>query len=199
MLPFGLDWKVLAAVAAFIIGTAGFVPYFWEIFKRRTQPHIYTWLIWCLTQGIGTAGILYGRGGLVGYSLVFGTCLVFLVFLLSFKYGTKNITRSDAVILVFAVLAIIVWWQLHNPVLAVLMVCVIDGVGYLPTYRKLYAEPWSEHATTWVLFIISYIFALLALDTYNLLTVPYMLLCAVANLLLVVLALIRRRTIPKPL
>lgn len=192
------DWKIVVAILAVAEGSASFVPYFWEIFRRKTTPHIYTWLVWLITQGTATVGIIYGHGGIIGYGLIFGTFLVFLIFLLCFKYGTKNITRSDTVVLAFAFLAILVWWQLHNPVLSIFMVGAIDGLGYIPTYRKLWNEPWSESLSSWVMFSVAYVLSLLALTSYNLLTVPYLLICLLANVILIGICLVRRPLIPKP-
>ena len=50
-----------------------------------------------------------------GLELVIGTIFVFIVFLFSLKYGTKNITKSDTAVLITAFLAVLVWWQLHQP------------------------------------------------------------------------------------
>lgn len=198
MFAFYLDPKVLIAITAIVVGIGAFIPYFSDIFKKKTTPHAYTWLIWLITQGTATAGIIYGNGGLIGYGLILGTGLVFLIFLLSLKYGTKNITLSDILILCLALIAIVVWWQLHNPVLAVFMVGAIDAMGYIPTYRKLYIEPWSESLGSWFLFSISYILSIASLREYNLLTVPYLSICLTANLLLVTICIVRRRSIPKP-
>lgn len=198
MFPLDLDWKAVAAIGAVVIGTGAFVPYLWEIFKGKTEPHMFTWLIWCITQGTATAGILYGGGGLIGKGLILSTGLLFVVFLLSFKYGTKNVTRHDVVILALALLAIVVWWQLHNPILAILIVTGIDALGYVPTYRKLMTEPWSESLVSWTAFSGAYVLSILSLVEYNLLTVPYLSICLLANLTLITISLVRRTSIPRP-
>jgi hypothetical protein len=198
MSPLDVDWKTIAAIGAVVVGTSAFLPYLWEIFKGKTEPHMFTWLIWCITQGTATAGILYGGGGLIGKGLILSTVLVFMVFLLSFKYGTKNITRNDVIILALALLAIVVWWQLNNPVLAILMVTGIDALGYVPTYRKLMVEPWSESLVSWTAFSTAYVLSILSLVEYNLLTVPYLGICLLANLTLIAISLVRRRSISRP-
>jgi len=199
MLLAHLDVKTILAILAIMVGTASFLPYFWDIFKGTTKPHIFTWLIWVITQGTAAAGVLYGGGGLIGGGLVFATFLIFLVVLLCFKYGSKNITKGDAVILFFALLAIVVWWQLHNPVLAIFMVAAIDCIGYFPTYRKVLTEPWSENLSTWIFFSVAYVFTIAALKEYNLLTVPYLVACLIANLILVGICSVQRLKIPKPI
>jgi hypothetical protein len=196
-LSFG--WKEAAAVASLMVGLGGFVPYFIGIFKRKNAPHAYTWFIWSVTQGTATAGVIVGGGGtLASLNLGIGALACAIVFGLSFKFGTRNITRSDTLVFVAALAAILVWWQLENPVLAILMVAAIDGLGYLPTYRKLWVEPYSENVPSWALFALSPLLSLFALHEYNFLTVPYISTIITANVLLVVLALLRRSSFERP-
>lgn len=197
MVDVGLDWKDWSAIAGMVIGIGGFVPYFIGVFRGLIQPHAYTWLIWSLTQGIAAAGLIIGGGGLMGYGIAAGSLTCFIMFLLSFKYGTKHVTRGDTVVLIAACGAIFVWLKLESPVLAVFMVCIIDALGYVPTYRKLWDEPYSEKMLPWIIFTCSYLFSLLALRDYNLLTLPYILTTTVANLTLMSITLVRRSAVPK--
>lgn len=192
-----IDWKLVAAVLA-LASNLAFLPYIRDILAKRTQPHLYTWLIWCITQGTAVAGLWYGGGGIGGWALTFGLLLVTAVFFLCFPYGTKNVTRSDTIVLVGALAAVLVWWQLHEPVLAVLMVSAIDALGYIPTFRKSYTEPWSETILTWAIFAVGNALSILALASYNLLTVPYTATILTANVILVAFLLIRRQAVPKP-
>ena len=86
--------KNIFIIFSIIAGLAAFLPYLKDIFSLKTKPHIYTRLIWVITQGTATVGIFYGGGGLGGLELVIGTAFVFIVFLFSIKYGTKNITNN---------------------------------------------------------------------------------------------------------
>lgn len=189
--------KTISAILSVIIGTSAFYPYIRDIFLKRTQPHAYTWLIWGLTQGVAVAGLWYGNGGLGALELTVGTALVFVVFLFSLKYGTRNITLNDTVILIIALLSIVVWWQLDNPVLAVIIVCVIDAFGYIPSLRKSWGEPWSETLASWALFSIGNVFAVIALTEYNALTLLYLMTITIGNLAILVVCLIRRKKILK--
>jgi hypothetical protein len=191
------DPKALFATIAALLYVAAYVPYIRDMRAGKAKPHTYTWLIWTLTTATATAGSWYGGGG---WSAVFQTLSFFLTslfFLLSLRYGTRDITMSDSIVLMLACAAILVWWQLHSPVLAILMVTAIDGIAYVPTIRKLIAEPGSEPAFTWVLFFLYPLFALLAVHTYNLLTVPYLLMCLIANAVILSLCF-RKRAISVP-
>lgn len=194
-----MDYKIAFAVISTAIGIVFFYPYLKDIFKLQTRPHAYTWFIWIITQGTAVAGIYYGGGGIGSLGLISGTIFIFVVFLFSLKYGTRNITKIDTAILVTALLAIFIWWKLDSPRAAVLMVSGIDVIGYIPSYRKAFFEPWSETVITWLGFILGNFFAILSLREYNLLTLSYLVSITIANAILAGICIIRRRSIPKPL
>lgn len=194
-----MDIKLFFGIAAAVITVIAYYPYIKDIFQKKTKPHAYTWLIWGITQGTAAAILLYGGGSFGAISMIAGTLLVLFVSLLSFKYGTKNITISDTFVLITALLAIIVWWQLNNPLLAVLMVSIIDGLGYIPTYRKSFIEPWSETLSFWVAMIVVNLLILLSLSEYNFLTITYVATLAVGNTIVLILCIARRKIISKPI
>lgn len=194
-----IDWKVVAAVLAVVIGNGAFLPYLWDVIKKKTKPHTYTWLIWCLTQGTAVAGMWYGGGGLGALALTIGTVFVAIVFLFSLRYGTKNITRLDTIILISAIAAIFVWWQLDNPLLAIVMASTIDVIGFVPTWRKSITEPWAESLWSWTAFSVGNLFAIYALIEYNFLTLSYIVSISIANMIVVAICLYYRRKVSKPI
>ena len=195
----GYDLKLISAMLASLIAVVGaFFPYLRDIFRKKTKPHAYTWLIWVITQGTATTALWYGRGGWALLTMIIGTFFVFLIFLLSLKYGTRNITKGDTVVLTLALLAIVIWWQLNNPVLAVIMVSAIDVAGYLPSFRKVFYEPWSETMMSWAVFSLANIFNILSLSAYNFFTLTYLISITAANLILLAIGLTRRKTVLKP-
>lgn len=193
-----MDIKLIFFILSAVIGTAGFIPYIQDVLGRRTEPHIYTWLIWAITQGTAAALGVYGGGGLGAISLLIAALMNTTVFILAIKYGTKNITKFDTVILIGAFLAILVWWQLDQPLLAVIMITVIDFVGYIPTVRKAYEEPWTETVKSWLAYFVAMGFAILALKEYNWLTLFYSSMIVVSNLAMAILCIIRRRYVFHP-
>lgn len=193
-----IDIKLGFAVASVIALVIGYFPYLRDIFRKTTKPHAYTWLIWAITQGTATAAAFYGGANWGVLSLAGGTVLVIFVFLLSFKYGTKNITRSDTGILILALSAIVVWWLTNNPFLSVLMVTAIDGMGYIPTIRKSWQEPWSETLAFWFAMAIISILTILSLGEINWLTAPYLVVLATLNIVVLSICAFRRKSIAKP-
>jgi len=197
MFPFPIDFKIVATVLSLVLGALSYIPYIRSMVRRQTTPHPYTWLIWSITTGTAAVGGWYGGGGYGVLLLALWSALTFLVFLLSFKYGTKNITKGDVALLVLAFVAILVWWQLHAPLISILMVTAIDAFGYVPTIRKSFEEPWSESLSSWFLFTVTALIGLVALAQYNFLTVVYFAMSATLNSIVMGICLFRRRSIPK--
>lgn len=190
--------KNIFAAISIICTLIFFLPYLRDMFRGTTKPHIYTWLIWSITQATAVAAIWSGGGGAGAWAFLASSILVFLIFLLSFKYGTKNITSFDTFILIIALLAIVIWWKFDSPALAVYMATGIDLLGFLPSYRKIFQDPWSETLISWSGSVVSYIFAIAALSEYNILTSTYFLAMILANILLILICLIqRKRKVPK--
>jgi hypothetical protein len=190
--------KIISAIIAALIGIIAFLPYLKDIFYKKTKPHVYTWLIWTLTTGTGVFAIWYGSGGFGALNLTVGLIFIFVIFLFSLKYGTKDITKSDTIILFFAICAILVWWQLNQPLISIIMISVIDFLGYIPTFRKSYKQPWSETLSSWMLFVISDIFAIFALESYNALTLTYLSTITMANLFIFLICIFRRPHVKNP-
>ena len=191
----GIDIKLILALLSTTITICAYFPYVRDIFRGTTKPHLYTWLVWLLTQGTATVALWYGGGNFAAISLTVGLLLVLFVLTLSFRYGTKNITRSDGVVLALALFAIVLWWQLKNPLPSVLMVSAIDAAGYIPTFRKSYEEPWSETLSFWAAMAIASVLALLANGEYNFLTVTYLATLATANSILFLICYFRRKSV----
>ena len=167
-------------------------PYFRDIFAWKTKPHVYTWLIWSLTQWIWTAGIFYWWGWIWWIYLSVSTILVFTIFIASFFRWEKNITLHDTIVLLVALMAIWIWVFLDHPLLSVLLVSAIDVIWYIPTFRKSYSKPYSETASTWATFTIANIFSMLALSEYNLLTMSYLVAISFMNIVLLIFIIARR-------
>ena len=193
-----MDFKLLFALAAFATIVAAIIPYVADTFRGKTKPHLYTWLIWSVTGCIATAAYMYGQGGYPAITSAIGTVFCIFVFLISFKFGTKDITLSDTVALVTAGVAVFMWLVLDNPLASALLGVSIDLIGYWPTFRKTYNEPWGESLSSWLLWMTTPLFSILALSSYNIFTLVYAAPIFTVNAAFIVFMLMRRRAVLKP-
>jgi hypothetical protein len=193
-----MEYKVFFAFAAIAFNLAAFIPYVASIIRRKTQPHLYTWLIWTVTTGTAAFAILHGGGGIGSAGPLLSLFTTGFICILCIRYGTKNIKLPDLITLCAAFLAVIVWWQLKNPLLALLIATTIDLIGYIPTFRKSFEEPWSETLVAWSIYVGAGLSTLLALEQYTLLTVTFSLTTNIANCILITMLLLRRRAVQRP-
>ena len=188
-----LFWGIFSAIFTLII----FIPYFRDIYRKNTEPHLYSWLIWTILQGTGAAAIFKGGAGNGAWALVAGTSVCFSVFALSFKYGTKNIKRFDLYCLVGALLALAVYFFVSNPLYSIFLVAPIDFIAYFPTFRKSFEEPYTETLITWFLSAGANLLSIFAIQHYSLTTAFYQTTLVATNLTLCVVIIVRRRVISK--
>lgn len=198
IVDFPIDVKLLATTLSMLLGAAAFLPYLLGIQKDVTRPHPYTWLILALTQATATAGLFAGHAGFIAYGFLGGTSMTAVIFLLSLRHAKENVAKGDTLILIAALLAILMWWVLDHHRVAIFMVSVIDFIAYIPTMRKAWRDPKSESAFAWALFALSFLFALLALQSYNLLTVPYLVAVLLADTIIATITFARRAPAPLP-
>lgn len=150
-------------------------------------------MVWTITIGIATIAGFRDGGGYGNVSMCIGTILCGVIFLLSFKKGTKNINKFDLYCLILA-LAILIFYMFTNDGLtSVIAVSIIDTIAFLPTYRKASQEPHSETLSLYVLATISYALDFLALQNYTLTTSVFILTSVVINGALPMLIYMKRK------
>ncbi len=187
-----MEVKFFFGIASSILAVICFAPYIKDILSRKTEPHRYSWLVWTILQTVGVMAQLKEGAGYGAWALAIGAVFCFSIFLLSFKYGTKNISKFDIGCLVASLGAIIIYFLISNPIWAIIVVASIDFVGFLPTFRKGYEEPFTETPSTFVMSATANIFSLLALQNYNVTTVLYIASLLITNSLFAVMILWRR-------
>lgn len=162
--------EIISNVSIFLAVGISFlciVPYIRDILKGSTKPHMYTWLVWFISQGVGFYVTYISGAGLASTVIFFAFLGTFIIFLLSFKYGTKNITKFDAVCMLVALLAIVFYLILANPVYSLLLAVAADVIAYFPTLRKVYQEPETETLSFYYLSIVAHIITLLNISVLN--------------------------------
>lgn len=193
-----IDVKLILGTISAFGGLVFFVPYIRDILKKKTQPHLYTWLIWMFTQTISVYGMVKGGAGIGSLGLVMATVVVYFIFFLSIRYGTKNITKLDTILFSLALISVAILVITKNVLAATVLATTTDVIGYVPSIRKSFAEPWSETVSTWFGFFVLNLLAIAAIRSYNALSLTYITAITIGNLVIALVCVIRRRKIPKP-
>lgn len=186
---FGWGSLVLTAIS--------YTPYLVSIWRGRTRPHVFTWLIWFVNMSVAYLGQDAGGAGPGAWATGLTALLNVAVIVLSLKHGERNITRFDWVCFVLAMTAIPVWQTMHDPLYAVLIALFVDLTGFAPTVRKSFYKPQEENISPYLIGTPKHILAILAIHSYNVTTLCFPLMIAVANMVLVTLIVWRRRVLAK--
>lgn len=188
-----MTFKVSFALAAIMLTLTGYYFYFRDIFAHKTKPHAFSWLVWASLTAIAFFGQLSDEAGPGAWVTATTAAISFIIFAMAIKRGEKNITRADKVNLAGALIALGLWFITSSPFLSVLLITLIDFLGFLPTIRKSYHKPHEETLIHYVLAGLKFVLAIIALDNYTLITWLYPASLVAANLLFVFMLVVRRR------
>ena len=143
--------KEVLGLIAVLFEFASIAVYYNSIIHGRTKPHLYTFLVWSIVASIVFAGQWVSGAGAGSWAT--GVSALFLIgtVLLSFKFGTTDITRSDGIALFAALAAIVPWAITNNPLWSVILAAIIDACAIIPTFRKTWNNAYSESVSSWVL------------------------------------------------
>jgi hypothetical protein len=127
------------------------VPYLRDTLRRTTVPHRGSWLIWSVFEVVALEA---QRADAARWSLLplltqaVGTCLVFG---LSVRLGSGQLTRVDLALIGLAGVGVARWLAVDEPVIATTCVIVADLVAMLMMMPKAWREPHSETLSTFAL------------------------------------------------
>jgi hypothetical protein len=182
-------------VAGFLLSFAASGIYIVSIFRGRTKPHLFTHLVWAIVTLIAFFGSLVSGGGYGAWIIGITGFFSIVITLLSLKYGTKDIQRVDMFFLVAAILSIIPWLILRDPLWTVVLATGIDFCGYMPTIRKTWKAPESEALSSWILGSVKSAVGILALGSFSITTVIFPLEIVIMNAIVVGIIVVRRRNL----
>lgn len=187
--------KEVASGLAIILIVIGYAPYIRDTVSGKTKPHIFSWLIWTIVTSViyalqVSAGA--GAGSWVTLGLVF---LLLIILLLSIKNGSSVIKKIDVLFFILALLAIPLWLIVDQPVFSIILLSSIDMLAFVPTIRKSWEDPYSETLSLYVVTTFRHVLGVYALAQYNIITALFPVTWIVANALLSVILVIRRKQV----
>jgi hypothetical protein len=187
-----LQYQIILGTISTVLVLVGYLTYFKEAMFGGTKSHAFSWLIWGVMNVLIFFASTSKGGGAGAWALGASGALNFVIFGIALFKGEKEITRSDEVCLLAALLGTAFWAITANPLWSVIIITGVDGIGFIPTFRKAYKKPAEESVTIFVLSTISYFISLFALQTINLVTFLYPASLLITDSLFVLLVLYRR-------
>lgn len=169
--------------------------YFTSIFRGVTRPNAFSWFIWGTISGIGFAAQVAEGAGPGAWARGFASMTCFVIVIMALVYGRRDIRKIDWLTFAVAMAAIPLWVITKTPVWSVIIVCIIDTLGYYPTVRKSWDRPHEEAVISYVFSSLGSLFAIFALDHYSLSTWLYSAVLFLSNGSMAAFLLLRRRLI----
>jgi hypothetical membrane protein len=157
------NFVVFSGIMSVLLAIYCGIPYLRSILSGRTKPHQFSWLIFAIMNAIvALSQYLKGARASVLISLTF---LVFnlLILALSFKYGTRNTSKADRLLLGLSLLTIVAWIVTKNPSVAIWLTVIIDIFATAMIVLKIKSHPSSEAPFAWVVGTLAYVFSCLSL------------------------------------
>ncbi|MFO0970972.1 MAG: hypothetical protein U0520_01325 [Candidatus Saccharimonadales bacterium] len=184
--------KNLVGIIAVALTFIGYIPYIRDTIKGKTKPHIFTWFIWGFVTAVAFGLQLSDKAGPGAFVTLAAAIVCLAIALIGLRKGSKEITKSDTMFLVLSMVALVLWLFAEQAVLSVILLSLIDILGFIPTIRKSWHKPGEETLISYVVNTVRFCLALYALERYTIVTILYPLTWVLANGLFSVYLIIRR-------
>jgi len=190
-----LNYRTILGIIAIIVGVISYSFYFRDIFRGKTKPEAFSWLIWSLLAGITFFAQLSENAGPGAWPTAF-TAVVCLVISLTvfFRKNSGGKKILDYASLSGALISIGIWKYTLNAMIAVVLVIIIGAFGFIPTFKKAFDKPTEETLLTYFLNGIKFALAFAALNSYSPITWLYPIAMVVMNFSLAAIIFWRRRS-----
>ena len=188
--------KELLSALAIALTLIAFIPYLRSVQTGRTKPHIFSWIIWGLATLIIFLAQLADGGGAGAWPIGVSAIASFYVAVLAYARGAdRSITRTDWVFFISALATIPLWILTSDPLSAVIILTVIDVLGFGPTFRKTYIRPHEERISLFAIVGARNLISIAALEHYSLTTVLFPAVLAAICLIFISMVFLRRRSL----
>lgn len=188
-----MEYKEILGIIASIVAAGISLSYIYTIVRGKTRPHLYSVAMDALISTIVFAGAFTAGAGAGVWSLGVATVLVYVMVILCFKYGTKDVKPIDGVFALLALLSVIPWVLTKDPTLSVVLASLINLLSFIPAFRKTWNDPYSEPATIWGANALKHVISLPATSVFSVATVFYSLSVICLNIVFVAMILLRRK------
>lgn len=190
------DYKQILLGLTLILLLGSYVPYIKGILQGRLKPHMFSWVIWGLINSIAFAIQVSEQAGWGSVVMGLAAVLCLATAALSLTHGERNITRSDWISFISALAAILLWWATKDPFYSVILITLIELLGFYPTFRKSLQKPFEENISIYLFSAIRCVLSIFVLDIVNFNTAFYPAATCAINLVFVAMLAYRRKFPP---
>lgn len=189
--------KELLGAIAVVLTILGYIPYIRDTLKGKTTPHVYTWFLWSLVSYIAFALQISDKAGPGAYLTFTAATVTLIISILGLRQGKRDITFSDTVFLILALIALVLWLFAKQPTASIILVSIVDVLAFVPTIRKSWKKPQEETLSSYATNTVRFAIGIAALERYTLVSSLYPFIWLVANGLFSLYLVIRRQQVQK--
>ena len=191
-------YKQVVSAVAIALTLIAYLPYMRDIVQGKTKPHVFSWVTWGATTFVVFLAQLDAKGGVGAWPVgVSGSITILVAALAYVKRADVGITKLDWLFFLAAMSSLPLWYFTSDPLWAVVVLTIVDLLGFGPTLRKAFVHPHSESIPFFAMFAVRNVLVVAALESYSLATVLFPAAVAVACCLLILLIAYRRKEITK--
>jgi hypothetical protein len=188
-----MEKELLFALISSIIYLSGAIPYWKDVWKWRTIPHLFTVFVWFILVGFNCY-VLFSKAE---YFWLIPWLISLFSQIFGIFFGVKMFRRIqinwfDYFCLFLAIGLLVYYYFSRNIVSTVILTALIDLIAFLPTFKKWWLQPWTETVFAYFMSWVNQIFTLLALSSPNLETSIFWIYMLISNCIFVILVLYRR-------
>ena len=188
-----MPYKEIFSAIAIVLTIITFYPYLRGILQGKITPHVFSWVIWGTTTFMAFLAQLKAHGGVGSWAIGFSGVITIIIAIVAYtKRADLTITPIDWLFLISALASLPIWYLTSNPVWAVVVLTIVDLLGFGPTLRKAYVHPHTESLLFFALFAARNCLVVMALESYSVATVLFPAAVAVACVLLMLIIICRR-------
>ncbi|MCB1615622.1 MAG: hypothetical protein KDI30_06385 [Pseudomonadales bacterium] len=188
-------YKEVFSLLAIALSFLAFAPYIRSIRLGNTKPHVFSWVIWSVTTLIVFFAQLADGAGVGAWAIgLSGAITLYVTFLACVHQSDRKSTVTDRVFLVAALFSVPLWYFTEDPLWAVVLLTVVDSLGFGPTFGKAYDKPFEENMSLYVITVFRNFFVIAALENYSMTTVLFPAAMSVFSILLIGMVMLRRKT-----
>lgn len=183
----------IMAIIGGMLAIVSVIPYMIDIVKRRTKPNIVSWFTWTLLTGIAMLATFAAGEINTGILMAGSTICTTIVVILGIKYGIAKFSWFDGFCQIGAIVGLILWLVFDSPTVAIIASVTIDCIAMLPTLRHSWVKPGEETWQTFIIGVIAPVFTIASLQTFTLDALLYPFYLVIANALIALTVIIRRK------
>ena len=160
--------ELIFALISTLIYLIGAVPFWQDVLRWRTTPHLLTYALWWILVAFNVFVLVKNREfyALIPSWLMFVSLSIATIYAI-FVWKKIVINWFDWICGTLGILLILYWIYSRNILNTVLLTLIIDLIAFLPTFKKWYLAPWTESILIYAMSAVGQVATLLSLSGFQ--------------------------------